>query len=322
MTHTRFRGPHVVAGGRLGEQTDARVAAVLDVLAGERVGVVAERRDLDPALLHRWTQSFIDAGTAQVTHRPPPDLARQRDRFLSVFTHGLRSPLAVAQAWVGLLGDMSGDQDSRAQALARLQSALDLLDERTAEVELLTAAMLGRVEPEPRLVSVGELAASLVLPEEIGGSGAQSVLHVDPDLATRVLRDLWRAASTTRPAPYRVSIEVERSEPWTEVRVVREGDPIEPGTARALFEPFDTPDGTHSGITVGLYLARALVVVHGGTLGMEQDDGQAVLWARFPDPPPLDPPHETHPGEHTQPSDEHHHGDGGPTPRGHDEETR
>ena len=158
MTRTRFRGPRVVAGGRLGEQTDARVAAVLDVLAGERVGAVAERRDLDPALLHRWTQSFIDAGTAQVTHRPPPDLARQRDRFLSVFTHGLRSPLAVAQAWVGLLGDMAGDQASREQALSRLQSALDLLDERTEPTDRV-ATVAWHLDDEARATARKGLAA-------------------------------------------------------------------------------------------------------------------------------------------------------------------
>ena len=143
MTRMRFRGPRVIEGGRMGEATDARVAAVLDVLAGGRASVVAERHGVDPALLHRWTQAFTEAGTAAVTNRPGPDLAVQRDRFLSVFTHGLRSPLAVAQAWVGLLGDMSIDAASRQQALVRLQAALDLLDERTGEVELLTAAMLG-----------------------------------------------------------------------------------------------------------------------------------------------------------------------------------
>ncbi|MGV3565019.1 MAG: hypothetical protein ACO1ON_17270, partial [Nocardioides sp.] len=122
----RFRGPRVIAGGRMGETADARVAAVLEVLAGERPADVAERHQVDVALLHRWTQAFVDGGTAQVTNRPPPDLAQQRDRFLSVFTHGLRSPLAVAQAWVGLLGDLSADVVSRDQALTRLQGALDL----------------------------------------------------------------------------------------------------------------------------------------------------------------------------------------------------
>ena len=292
MTRMRFRGPRVIEGGRLGEATDARVAAVLDVLAGGRASAVADRHGVDPALLHRWTQAFTEAGTAAVTNRPGPDLARQRDRFLSVFTHGLRSPLAVAQAWVGLLGDMSADAASREQALARLQAALDLLDERTGEVELLTAAMLGRVEPDPRAVTVGDVAASLTLPEDIGGDGPDQVIHVDVDLFPRIVRDLWKAAMSTRPAPRRVRLDVRRDAPWTELRVVREGDPIDPDTARALFEPFDSPGGGHSGITVGLYLARALTVVHGGTVGMEQDDHQAVLWVRVPDPPAADPHHQ------------------------------
>ncbi len=244
MTRMRFRGPRVIEGGRTGEATDARVAAVLDVLAGGRAPAVAERHGVDPALLHRWTQAFTEAGTAAVTNRPGPDLARQRDRFLSVFTHGLRSPLAVAQAWVGLLGDMSADAASREQALVRLQAALDLLDERTGEVELLTAAMLGRVEPDPHPITVGEVAASLTLPDDIG------------------------------------------------LRIVREGDPVDPATARALFEPFDSPEGGQSGITVGLYLARALTVVHGGTVGMEQDEHHGVLWVRVPDPPAADPHHQ------------------------------
>lgn len=283
MTRLRFRGPRVIAGGRLGEVTDTRVSAVLEVLGGGRTSEVAERHRVDPAVLHRWTQAFVAAGTAQVTNRPAPDVAQQRDRFLSVFTHGLRSPLAVAQAWVGLLGDLSAEPSSREQALTRLQGALDLLDERTAEVELLTAAMLGRLEADPSLVSLGELAASFTLPEDIGGEGASTLLCVDPDLFVRVLRDLWRAAVTTRPAPSRVWLEVHRVSPWVDVRVVRVGDPIDPSTAQALFEPFDAHDGQHSGVTVGLYLARALAVVHGGQVGMEQDDTHAVLWVRVPD---------------------------------------
>jgi signal transduction histidine kinase len=63
--------------------------------------------------------------------------------------------------------------------------------------------------------------------------------------------------------------------------VVREGEPIEPVVLRALFEPFDlNNDGT--GVTIGLYLARALTVAHGGTLGVDQDDHQARFWVKIP----------------------------------------
>lgn len=290
MTRLRFRGPRVVADGGWGEVTDTRVSAVLEVLGGRRTFEVAERHGVDPAVLRRWTQAFVAAGTAQVTNRAAPDVT-QRDRFLSVFTHGLRSPLAVAQAWVGLLGDLSVEPTSREQALTRLQGALDLLDERTAEVELITAAMLGRLNAAPSLVSLEELADSFTLPEDIGGEGASTLLCVDPDLFVRVLRDLWRAAVTTRPAPSKVWLEVHRAPPWVDVRVVRTGDPIDSSTAQALFDPFDARDGQSSGVTLGLYLARAIAVVHGGQVGMEQDDTHAVLWVRVPGQPT--PPDQT-----------------------------
>ena len=50
---------------------------------------------------------------------------------------------------------------------------------------------------------------------------------------------------------------------------------------QALFEPFDTNDDD-TGVTIGLYLARALTVAHGGTLGVEQDEHGAALWVRIP----------------------------------------
>ncbi|TIC80893.1 HAMP domain-containing sensor histidine kinase [Nocardioides sp. GY 10127] len=260
---------------------DARVQAVLEVLAGEPRLHVAERYGVERALLDRWVTAFVEAGTAQVTNRPQGEAARQRDRFLTVFTHGLRSPLAVAQAWVGLLGDLSVDPGTRVRAVERLQLALDALADRVAEVELLTAAMLGRLDLDPREVSVGHLATCVTRPDDVGGEGPWPRVHGDPVLVMRVLRDLWSAAATTQPIPDRVHLESGTPAGWVELRVVRTGDPIDPDTARSLFEPFSTGHG-EAGLTVGLYLARALTVVHGGTLGLEQDDERAVFWVRLP----------------------------------------
>jgi nitrogen-specific signal transduction histidine kinase len=50
---------------------------------------------------------------------------------------------------------------------------------------------------------------------------------------------------------------------------------------KALFDPFGTNDDT-TGVTIGLYLARALTVAHGGILGAEGDDHSTVLLARLP----------------------------------------
>ena len=96
----------------------------------------------------------------------------------------------------------------------------------------------------------------------------------------RVLRDLWEAASA-RPTPRSLRLVSRTVGPWVELRAERDADPIDPVVLQALFEPFDLNDDA-TGITIGLYLARALTVAHGGTVGVEQDDRGGVLWVRVP----------------------------------------
>ncbi|MFZ5846926.1 MAG: sensor histidine kinase, partial [Actinomycetota bacterium] len=113
-----------------------------------------------------------------------------------------------------------------------------------------------------------------------GGAGPSTEVAVDPALFRRVLRDLWEAGHAL-PEPRSLRVEVETAAPWMELRVVRDGDPIDPQVLQALFEPFDLNDDA-TGVTIGLYLARALTVAHGGTIGVDQDERGAVLWVRVP----------------------------------------
>lgn len=274
--------PRVV--GDVAEQVeDPRVSAVLQVLAGEPADAVAARWSVDPAVLSRWVRAFVEAGTAQVTNRPVGDIARQRDRFLTTFMHDLRTPLAVAQMWVGLLRDTPPDVQASAEIGQHLQETLDQLGERAKDVELLTAAMLGRLSLEARPVTLGELASSLrPAAAGVGGEGGDVELSVDPDLFARLLRDLWKAAHGFGAVPREVRLEVETVHPWVEVRVVRVGAAVEPRALHALFEPFDR-EADDARVTVGLYLARALVVVHGGTIGVDQDDQRTTFAVRVPD---------------------------------------
>ena len=265
----------------LDQDADPRVAAVLEVLGGSPVDATAQRWSVEAPLLRRWVEAFVDAGTAQVTNRPDPRAAGQRDRFLTAFAHELRTPLSVAQGWVTVLDDDQLPAAVAARAVGRVDDALTRLAERVTDVELLAAASLGRLRLSPRPVVLQELVADL--DAEVAGPSADLLLHVDPELFPRVLRDLWEAGSAL-PAPRSLRLEVAAVHPWVEVRVVRDADPIEPRVLRALFEPFDVNDDA-TGVTIGLYLARALTVAHGGTLGVEQDDQGAVLWVRVPAAP-------------------------------------
>ncbi|QIG41795.1 HAMP domain-containing histidine kinase [Nocardioides anomalus] len=274
--------PYVVNGARAADQADPRVEAVLEVLTGRSLAEVAAEWRVEPALLGRWVRSFVDAGTAAVTNRPDPDAARQRDRFLAAFAHEVRTPLTVALGWLSLLAHDDVPPHRVATSLQRLHGAVHQLAERTRDVELMATASLGRLRLAPEPVTVTELAARLDPAPEVHGGGRR--LSVDPDLFATVLRDLWAAAATA-PTPTHRRIEVAHEPPWDVVRVVRHGDPIDARLLQALFEPFDLNDD-RTGVTIGLYLVRALVVLHGGSVGVEQDDHTATFWVRIPERPP------------------------------------
>ena len=266
-------------------EDDVRIQAVLDVLRGVPTAVAAERHGIDVALLARWRRAFVEAGTARITNRPQPDAAAERDRYLAALAHELRTPLTVALGWLDLTQGEELPETGR-HGLAKAKQGLVRLTERLQDLELLAAASLGRLEVSPRPVRLAETVARLPEGEQdalgaaLTAEQGETVMHVDPEHYWRILRDLWAAAGLD-PAPTSREIEIQTRDPWLEVRVVGRGDPIPPRILQSLFDPFEH-GVDDSAITIGLYLARALTVAHGGTLGLTQDDEHAVFWVRTP----------------------------------------
>lgn len=288
--------PTLLPGGLIPDQSDPRVRAQADVdprvsmalavLGGRSVDDVATSWDIEPSLLHRWVRDFLVAGSAAITNRPDPDEARQRDRFLAAFAHELRTPVAVARGWAMLLAEGDVPEDEVTESLERLADALTHLSEHISDVDLSASASLGLVRVNIEPVPVASLCEGLEGSPDVR-RGADLVVHADPRLFSRVIHDLWTTAHL-EPAPTSVAIDVVETESWHEIRVVREGNPISPMVIQALFDPFGANDDT-TGVTIGLYLARALTVAHGGFLGAEGDDESTVLLARLPREPATNP---------------------------------
>ncbi|MBV9831230.1 MAG: HAMP domain-containing histidine kinase [Marmoricola sp.] len=270
-------------GSAIGTEVDPRVSMVLSVLGGRSVDDVSREWDVEPTLLHRWLRDFLTAGSGAVTNQPDPDQERQRDRFMAALAHELRTPLAVARGWAMALAEGDVPPGQVPAALERVSAALDHLGEHVEDVELSASASLGRSRPEIEALEVAELSRDLN-GAPVPRKGGDLTVHADRRFLVRVLKDLWRTGNR-EPAPHSVAIEVVRAGAWDEIRVVREGNPIGPLVIQALLDPFDANDDA-TGVTVGLYLARALVVAHGGHLGAEGDDETTVLFARLPHEPP------------------------------------
>jgi signal transduction histidine kinase len=257
---------------------EARVPAVLEVLRGRPTAEVAARYGVDAEALAGWVRSFVEAGTAAVTDQRSVDSAELRDRYLAAFAHEVRMPLSMTLGWVATLADGGVPPEQARDSLTRLHGALDRLAERALDVALLAELSLGRLALAPQLVPVSAVVQGLDGLEAVEGLGADEEVVVDPALLRRVLRDLWQVAGSA-PAPRGRRLETRQVGDWLELRVHRDGPPLEPAALRVLFEPFGLNDDG-SGVRVGLHLAQLLAAAHGGGIG-SGDDG-AALWVRVP----------------------------------------
>ena len=261
-----------------------RVRIVLEVLAGSPVDQVAAAWSIETSLVKRWVADFVAAGSAVVVNRPDDDAAIQRDRFMAAFAHELRTPVTVAQGWAVALADGDVPPSLVEKSFATLCSALARLSDQITDVELSTAASLGRLRVNAASVTLEELLEAMR--EEVphlpaARAGGDIVLHADATLLARILRDLWATAARD-PAPDSVAIEVVEEGPWHEIRVIRTGEPLSERILQILMDPFGLENDDTTGVTTGLYPARALAVAQGGLIGAEGDEDSTVLLVRLP----------------------------------------
>jgi two-component system, OmpR family, sensor kinase len=215
-------------------------------------------------------------------------------RFLADAAHQLRTPVAGMRASVGTLmrTDDGAERDRMLDHLAR-ESA------RTSRLlsSLLRVARLDRAEP-PTVEDVDLVAVAEEAVEH------QRALAPQLDLAVRASGDVVARAdavsirealgnlvdNAARHASSMVVVDLSRGERAVTIHVTDDGPGVPDHQRERIFERFVSLDGA-GGSGLGLPIARAIAVLHGG--GLACDDGGFAL--RLPAPgeafgPPRDGP--------------------------------
>jgi PAS domain S-box-containing protein len=224
---------------------------------------------------------------------------RLRDEFLATMSHELRTPLNAIVGWSRLLRSDQLDQQVLKHAVeviernawAQKQIIEDMLDLS----RIITGKLRIGLAPV-ELSSVLRAAVDVIQPAadakqiKIRTQDNSPGLRVNGD-AERLQQVAWNLLSNavkfTKPGGH-VEVTLRESEGQAEISVADDGPGIAPEFLPHVFERFSQADSSttrrHSGLGLGLAIARHLVELHGGTVKAENRKNRtgAILTVTLP----------------------------------------
>lgn len=265
--------------------TDVDIDGDLVLAARGRLLDASERRVIEAfaaqmAVALRQERLEEEAGQA----RPLAEADRMRTALLAAVSHDLRTPLAAAKASVESLRatDVEWSPEDRAELLEAADESLARLDRLVAnllDMSRLQAGVLG-VAAQP--VAVEEVVPRAV--DDLGPLAAEVKIDIphdlpevvaDPALLERVLANLVGNAVRYTPAGENVLVTASRYGDRAEIRIIDRGPGVPRDAYDRIFLPFQRlgDRDNHSGVGLGLALARGLTEAMGGRLSPDETPG-------------------------------------------------
>jgi signal transduction histidine kinase/ActR/RegA family two-component response regulator len=224
---------------------------------------------------------------------------RAKDEFLAMLSHELRTPLNVVLGWISMLrrGTLRDERATRALDIiernARHQAELidDLLD--------VSRIVTGKLRLELRPVAFAPIVSAVV--DALGPTAQakgitvtfapvaeESTIRGDPDRLHQIAWNLVSNAIKFTPANGNVWAELARDDRHVTLTVRDSGIGIAPEFLSHVFERFQQADSSttraHSGVGLGLAIARHLVELHAGHIEAHSEgrDRGATFVVQFP----------------------------------------
>lgn len=215
------------------------------------------------------------------------ELDRQKDQFIAVAAHELKTPVALMQGYAQVLlriaGSVSPQQRRVLEAIDRGAHRIDAIVLDLLDISRLQA---GRLELSVDRVDLPELVSGVVDRLALTTSRHRvQVVRADPvvvqgdrDRLEQVLVNLLDNAIRYSPAGGEVGVAVAVADHEAVVWVTDQGVGIPKGKQAQIFQRFyRAHTGTpydYGGMGVGLYISNEIVRRHGGRMWFESEEGK------------------------------------------------
>ncbi|HEY1645895.1 MAG TPA: CHASE domain-containing protein [Candidatus Saccharimonadales bacterium] len=219
------------------------------------------------------------------------EVAFAKDELLSLASHQLRTPATIVKQYLGILLQDYGGSVTRQQRRI-IKTAYDS-NEKQLEIanQFLNAARLGsgRIVLSKEAVEVGELIQEVVSEQrKIAKSRQQRIIYVKPKRAYRlesdpkylpmVFENLLTNAIKYSKRRTKITVSVRRSGQEVLVGVRDQGMGISEEELLIVFDKFshasNEKDTDVGGTGIGLYLAKLIADMHGGSITVKSTVGK------------------------------------------------
>lgn len=206
---------------------------------------------------------------------------RAKDQFLATVSHELRTPLNAIAGWAQLLKHHQADTQMRERAIATIQRNADAqahLIEGLLDFTRLrsggTNAERARVELVGLLRSVMESFTPAIADKKLrlewSPSTEECIFVGDEPRLRQVFVNLLANAVKFTPEGGTIRVRLDVAPGLVRIEVSDSGIGISDAFIPHVFEPFRQADASwtrkHSGLGLGLAIAKAIVDLHGGTI--------------------------------------------------------
>lgn len=266
--------------------------------------VIAEFRALRASVLRQYADhggeadlvgverfnEAIDEALAASVDRFAEQLDVVKDQFIGMLSHDLRSPLSAITAGASLLTQTGDLEPQRVRVASRILTSAQRMTRMISDLLDLTRTRLGAGIPiirkptdlEPICQEVA-LEMQAFHPDAQVHCRAEGDLRGewDPDRLTQVVSNLVGNALQHGDGG-RVEVVGRGVAEEVVLTVHNEGPPIPSSVQRGIFEPLarfaPTEGGSTTSIGLGLFIARAIVVAHSGTITASSAEGRGTTF--------------------------------------------
>ncbi|MCJ8212069.1 PAS domain-containing sensor histidine kinase [Mucilaginibacter sp. RS28] len=226
------------------------------------------------------------------------NLREQREEFISIASHELKTPITSLQATIQIIHKMVTEgniiTDSLKKFAGNAQRYTKKINHLVEDLLNMTKIEQGQLDLNKNIFALSELVDGCCDHINAGGrhglsyTGDHSLkVTADQNKIEQVLVNFVNNAAKYAPESYEIVIDVKRKGNSTKVSVIDKGRGIPPGSVGKLFERYYRVDENNeqvAGLGLGLYVSSEIIKRHDGKIGVESEPGiGSTFWFTLPD---------------------------------------